>query len=85
MHQMHLRVALRRAGGRVDVQAAEVADVLERVRDGELGEVLVAEGDDFLLCDEEGEFIFAGGGELRELDAADFGADGGGDVFDDGR
>jgi hypothetical protein len=85
VHEVHFGVALGGAGGRVDVQAAEVFDVLEGVWDGESGEVLVAESDDFLLGDEEGEFVLTFGGELGELDAGDFGANGGGDVLDDGR
>jgi hypothetical protein len=42
--------------------------------DREGGEVLVAEGDDFTLCDEEGELVFAFITELGELHAGDFGA-----------
>ena len=39
---------------------------------------MVAEGDYLVFCDEEGEFVFAGGGELGDLEAGNFGADGGG-------
>lgn len=84
VHEVHFRKALGGAGGGVDVQASEVFDVVERGLNGEFGEVLVPEGDDFLLGDEEGEFVLAGVGKGGKLDAFDFGADGGGDVLDGG-
>lgn len=62
VHEVDFGIALGGARGRVDMQAAEVAAEFEGVGDGEGGEVLVAEGDDFLLRDEEGEFVFACGG-----------------------
>ena len=37
---------------------------------------------DFLLCDEEGEFVFASLVEFAELDALDLSADVGSKVFD---
>jgi hypothetical protein len=43
----------------MDMMATEIAAEIERVLDWEGGEVLVAEGDDFALCDEEGELVFA--------------------------
>ena len=69
--EVDLWVSLWRAGGRMDVVTTEVLAVLEGVGDGELGEVLVAEGDDFALGDEAGELVFASvgqGGELNTLD-----------------
>ena len=56
---------------------------VQSVLDWEVREVLGAEGDDFLLRDEEGEFVLPGAVELAELDAGDFGADVGCGVFDD--
>jgi hypothetical protein len=47
----------------MDVMAAKVTAELEGFGDGQVGEVLVAEGDDFALCNEAGEFVFAGVGE----------------------
>lgn len=74
VHEVDLWIAFWGAGGRVDVVAAEVAADFEGVFDGDVGEVLVAEGNDFLFGDEEGKFVFLGVGELAELDAVDFGA-----------
>lgn len=82
--EMHLRVALRRARGRVDVVTAEVAAVLQGLGDGQVGKVLAAEGDDLALSDEAGELVLAGIVQAGELDAADFGADGGREVVDSG-
>lgn len=68
--EMYFWISLWRSGGGMDVVAAEVLAVLEGVGDGEVGKVLVAEGDHFALGDEAGEFVFAGvgqGGELNTL------------------
>ena len=43
----------------MDVQTAEVPDIVESLVDGQTGEVLVAKCDDLLLRNEEGELIFA--------------------------
>lgn len=59
---MDLRVSVWGAGCGMDVVTAEVAAEVEGFLDGEGGEVLVAEGDDFALGDEEGELVFAFGG-----------------------
>lgn len=80
VNEMNFGVSLRCAGCWVDVVATEVGTEVEGFLDGEVGEVLVAEGDDFLLGDEEGEFVFSGVGEFAELDAVDFGADVGGQI-----
>lgn len=47
-------MALWRTRRRVDVMAAKVTAELEGLGDGEVGEVLVAEGDDFALGDVAG-------------------------------
>lgn len=80
--EMHLRVALGRARGRVDVVTAEVAAVLQSLGDGQVGKVLAAEGDDLALGDEAGKLVLAGLVQAGELDAADLGADGGREVVD---
>lgn len=64
--------------------AAEVAADFEGVFDGDVGKVLVTEGDDLLFGDEEGEFVFLGVGELAQLDAVDFSAGVGSYVMDGG-
>ena len=46
VHEVDLGEARGRPGRRVHVVPAKVAAEAERVRDGEVGEVLVAEGDD---------------------------------------
>lgn len=56
---MDLWVSVWCAGGRVDVVSSEVSAEVQGVLDGEGGEVLVAEGDDLALGDEEGELVFA--------------------------
>jgi len=57
--KMYLWVALWCAGGWVDVVATEVAAEVEGILDREIGEVLVAEGDDLALSDKEGELGLA--------------------------
>lgn len=54
MHEMDLGMALWRTRRGVYVMTAEVAAELESFGDGEVGEVLVAEGDDFALGDVAG-------------------------------
>lgn len=80
--EVDLGVALWGAGGRVDVVASKVAAEVEGIFDGEIRKVLIAECDDLALGDEEGELVLAGGGELAELHAADFGAGCGGQLGD---
>lgn len=71
---MDFWVAFWGARSRVDVVAAKVATNFEGIFDGDVGEVLVTEGDDFLFGDEEGKFVFLGVGKLAELNAVDFSA-----------
>lgn len=78
--EMDLWKTLWRAGGWVDVVAAEVFTVLECLVDGEISEILVAEGNDFALGDETGKLVLASVGEGGELDALDFSANGWGEV-----
>lgn len=77
MDQVDLRVALGRAGGRVDMVAAEEGAVLKGLRDWEGGKVLVAEGHDLALGHEVGKLRLAGVRELAYLHAADLGANSG--------
>ena len=62
-------VARRGGADRVDDRAAKVIAVGDDGAGGEVGKVLVAEGKDFALGGKEGELVFAGCGEGRELDA----------------
>lgn len=78
--QVNLRVAGGGAGCGVDVVAAEVAAEVEGLADGQVGEVLLAEGDDLALGDEAGELVLASLGQLAQLDAVDLGADRGREV-----
>lgn len=78
--EVDLRVALGGARGRVDVVAAKVLGVLEGVGDGEVGKVLVAEGDDLAGGDVVGELVLALVRQAGELDAADLAADARGQV-----
>jgi hypothetical protein len=61
---------------------AKVAAELEGLLNGQVLEVLVAEGHDLALGDEARQLVLAGVVELAELDAADLGADGGRQVGD---
>jgi hypothetical protein len=70
--QVDLRVSLGSTAGRVDVVAAEIAPEIKRFLYGQVGKVLVSEGNDFALSDKQGELVLAGCGELAELDAGDF-------------
>lgn len=55
-------------------ESVQVGAEVEGFLDGAVGEVLVAEGDDSALGDEEGQLVFAGIGEPRELDPSHLGA-----------
>lgn len=66
----------------MDVQSAKVAHVLDGIFDGDIGEILVAKGDNLLLGNEQREFVLAFGVKLRQLDSADLSPDGGGDIVD---
>ena len=74
VHEVDFRVALWRARRGVNMVTPEVAAKIEGVLDGNIGEILVAEGDYFLLRDKEGELVLSGRGDLAELDTVDFGA-----------
>ena len=62
--------------------AAEITSILEGLADGQVGEVLAAEGDNLALGNEKSELILAGVCEGAELDATYLGADGGGQMCD---
>jgi hypothetical protein len=66
----------------MDMMAPKISPEIQGVLYGEGGEVLVAEGDDLALCDEEGELVFAFIGQFRELHTGDFGARGRGELLD---
>ena len=80
--EVHLRVASGRARSGMDVVTAKVAAELQRLGDGQVGEVLVAEGHDLAIGDVSRELILARVGEAADLDALDFSADGGCQVGD---
>ena len=63
------------------VQSSEVSAVFQGLLDGQRCEVLVTEGDDLLLGDEQGQLVLAFVVELGELDAEDLCANGGSDVL----
>lgn len=84
VHEVDLGEALGRARRRVDVVPAEVAAVLERRVDGQVGEVLVPEGDHLALGHEARQLVLARATEGAELDAPDLGADRRGQVGDGG-
>lgn len=82
--EVDLRVVRGRARGRVDVVPAKVAAVLEGLVDGQVGKVLVPEGDDLALGDEAGELVLAGVAQAAQLDAVDLCAGGGRVIGDSG-
>lgn len=57
------------------MQTTEILAEFKGLLNGQVGEILVPEGHNLLLCHEQGKFVLACIVELRELDAADFGAD----------
>ena len=82
VHKVDLGEPCGRAGGGMDVMPAEVAAVLERLFDGEIGKVLATEGHDLALGDKPSEFVLAGVGERRELDPLHLSSDGWGEMGD---
>lgn len=84
VHKVNLGIPFGGSRGRVDVVAAKVLAKLEGVGDGEVGKVLLAEGDNLALGDVAGELVLAGVVERGQLDAVDLGANGRGEVGDGG-
>lgn len=80
--KVDFRVSLRGARSRVDVVAAKVLAVLEGVGDGQVGKVLAAEGHDLALSNEASELVLASVVQGAQLDAANLGTDGRGQVGD---
>ena len=81
MHQVDFRLTGGAPAGGMDMEATEIAGEIEGLWDGEVGEVLITEDEDFALGRKEGELIFTGGGESAELNVGDDSTDGGGYVF----
>lgn len=77
VHQVNLGMALGSARRGVDVLAAKVRAVLQRVGDRQVRKVLVAEGNDLALGHVQRQLVLAGVGQRRQLDALDLAADGG--------
>lgn len=73
--KMYLRIPLGAAGGGMDMQAAKISTVVKCLLDGQVGEILVEEYEDFPLRNEEGKLVFAGVRETAQLDPGDGGAD----------
>jgi hypothetical protein len=82
VHEMHFRVPFWSAGCWMDVQTSKISAIVQCLLDGQLGEVLVSKCHDFLLSDQQCKFVLAGVCQLRELDARNLSANGGGDVLD---
>lgn len=72
MNQVYLGVSLWGTASRVNVMTAEIAPEIQSFLDGQVSKVLVSEGDDFALGNEQGELILAGGRELAELNTSNF-------------
>lgn len=70
------------ARGGVDLDRAEVTSDLNLAFGAQVLEVLVTEGNELALSNEEGEFIETLRGQLRDLDTSDDGADERGDLLD---
>lgn len=60
--------------------SSEIAAEVQSLLDREISEVLVPEGDDFALSDEQRQLVSAGRAETAQLHAADLGAYAGGQV-----
>lgn len=74
--EMDLGVSSGRPGRRMNVVPPEVPAPLQRVLDGQLGEVLPTEGDDLALGYKAGQLVLARARELGELDTANFAPNG---------
>ena len=57
----------------MDVMTAEISSKVKSFLKWKAGKILIAECDDLALCDEERKLVFAGVGELAELNTSDFG------------
>jgi hypothetical protein len=74
VNEVDLGVAFGRARRGMDVVSSKVGAKLERVGNGQVGEVLVSEGHDLARGDEVSQLVFAGVAEGGQLDASHFGA-----------
>lgn len=63
------------AAGRMDMMTAKIASQIESFLKRKICQVLVAECNDFALCDQKGQLVFSSIGELAELDTMDFRTD----------
>ncbi len=80
VYEMNLGITFGRSRGRVDVMAAEVGTIVEGLLDRQILQVLVTEGHDLALRHEASQLVLARGSKRAQLDATNFGADGGGEV-----
>lgn len=80
--KVNLWIALGSATSRVDMVSSKIATKVEGLLDRQVCKVLVSKGDNLALGDEESKLILAGGSEFAQLDAGDFGSDGGCELLD---
>lgn len=82
VNEMNLGITLGSSTGWVDMVSAKVASKVESLLDGQVCKVLISKGHDLALGDEESELILSGGSEFAQLNAGDFGSDGGCELLD---
>ena len=66
----------------MDVVSSKIANQVESILDREVCEVLLAESDDLVFGNKEGELILAGVAQLAELDAANLSSNAGSELVD---
>jgi len=82
MDDMQLGISFWAAASGVDMVTAEIPSEIKGFLEWKVGEILVAESDDFALSHEECQLIFSGLSELAELHACHFGPDARGELLD---
>ena len=81
VNQVNFGEALGSTRGLVDMVAAKVGAKFDGFVDGEFGKVLIAEGYDLPLGDEQGQLVLAFLGELAQLDPAHLSTNGRRELF----
>jgi hypothetical protein len=74
MNQMNFGIALWSTAGWVDMMMAKITAKVQSLLDRQVGQILVAEGDNFSLSDEQGKLVLSSWGELAQLNSRNFGA-----------
>jgi hypothetical protein len=82
VNKMNLGITLGSSTSRVDMVSSEIATKVEGLLDRQVCEVLISKGDNLALSNEESKLVLSGGSEFAQLNAGDFGSDGGCELLD---